>query len=143
MTKEIENSTTVSVNCPACSAVNKLDQHRNIKCEKCQKPITGHKYGAKGALSAVLAFTVGFTGYGLVDRNLLDDKRYPMELEYALVNACTNGDINALPRGLYESKQEIFLCAVGKTVEALPYNELDERKSELKTVLSASAKECR
>ena len=117
--------------------------HTALQSEKCQKPITGHKYGAKGALSAVLAFTVGFTGYGLVDRNLLDDKRYPMELEYALVNACTNGDINALPRGLYESKQEICLCAVGKTVEALPYNELDERKSELKTVLSASAKECR
>ncbi|KEF32493.1 hypothetical protein D777_01127 [Marinobacter nitratireducens] len=143
MTKEIEHSTTVSVNCPACSAVNELDQHRNIECEKCQKPITGQKYGARGALPAVLAFTVGFTGYGLVDRNLLDSRRYPMELEYAMVNACTNGDINVLPRGLYESKQEICLCAVGKTVEALPYNELDERKSELKTVLSASAKECR
>ena len=143
MTQEVENSTTVSVNCPACSAVNELNQHRKIECEKCQKPITGHKYGAKGALSAVLAFTVGFTGYGLVDRNFLDDKRYPMELEYALVNACTNGDISALPQRLYESKQEICICTVNKTIRALPYNELDERKSELKTVLSASAKECR
>ena len=143
MTQEIENSTTVSVNCPACSAVNELDQHRKIECDECQKPITGHKYRAKKAVSASLAFAVGFAGYGLVDRKLLDEKRYPMELEYALVNACTNGDISALPRGLYESKQEICLCAVDKTIKALPYNELDERKSELKTVLSASAGACR
>ena len=143
MAKELEHSTTLSINCPSCSAVNELEQHGNIACEKCENPITGHKYGAKGALPAVLAFTVGFTGYGLIDRNFLDTKRYPLELEYAMVNACTNGDISALPRGLYESKQEICLCAVGKTVKALPYNELDERKSELKTLLSVSARECR
>lgn len=142
MTREIERSTTVSVNCPSCSAVNELDQRREIECEKCENPITGHKYGAKGALPAVLAFTVGFTGYGLVDHNFLDAKRYPMELEYAMVNACANGDLSALPRELHESKQEICICAVGKTVEVLPYNELEERKSEIRQVLSSSVKEC-
>lgn len=143
MTKEIEHSTTVSVNCPACSAVNELDQHRNIECEKCEKPITGHKYGARGALPAVLAFTVGFTGYGLVDRNFLDTKRYPMKQEYSMVNACANGDFGALSRERYESKQEICLCAVGKFVEAVPYNELAERKPELKAILDSSVRECR
>ncbi|KPP96783.1 hypothetical protein [Marinobacter sp. HL-58] len=142
MTEEIENSTAVSVNCPACAAVNELDQHRKIECKKCQKPITGHKYGARGALPAVLAFTVGFTGYGLVDRNFLDAKRYPMELEYAMVNACANGDQNALLREDYETKQEVCLCAVGKTVETVPYSELDERKSELRALLFSKLPEC-
>lgn len=142
MTQEIERSTTITVNCPACSAVNELDQRSRIDCEKCEKPITGHKYGAKGALPAVLAFTVGFTGYGLVDRNFLETKRYPMELEYALVNACTNGDLNAIPRELYESKQEVCLCAVAKAVEALPYEDLEEKKSEFRGILKSKVNEC-
>lgn len=59
-----------------------------------------------------------------------------------MVNACTNGDLGALPRELYDSKQEICICAVGKTVEALPYGEIEERKSEIKGLLKNSVYEC-
>lgn len=131
------------MNCPSCSAVNELNLRDKIECEKCQKPLTGQKYGAKGALPAVLAFTLGFTGYSLVDRNFLEAKRYPIKLEYAMVKACTEGDVTALSRELYESKQEICLCAVEKIAETLPYDEFDERKSEFRAILSSSVNECR
>jgi ribosomal protein S27AE len=141
MTKETESSTLLIVNCPACSAGNELDQHHRIDCGKCEKPITGHTYAVKG-VSAMFAFDVGVAGYGLVDRNLLNTERYPMELEYAMVNACANGDLSALPRQMYESKQEVCLCAIEKVEEALPYSELEERESEFRGVLQSSVSEC-
>jgi hypothetical protein len=143
MNKDVNNATTVTVTCSSCSANNELDQQRQINCEKCEEPITGHKYGAKGALSAVLAFTVGFTGYGLVDRNFLETERYPMKIEYAMVNACTNADLSALAAELYQTKQEICLCAVEKTVQALPYSEFTDRRSEFRGLLSSNVDKCR
>ncbi|MGO1232825.1 MAG: hypothetical protein ACTMHG_03790, partial [Marinobacter sp.] len=62
--------------------------------------------------------------------------------EYAMVNACTNADLSALPAELYQSKQEICLCAVEKTVEALPYSEFEERKSEFRGLLNSNVDEC-
>jgi len=142
MNKDVENATSITVTCSSCSASNALDQQRRIKCEKCEEPLTGHKYGGKVALPAVLAFTVGFSGYGLVNRNFLETERYPMKVEYAIVDACANGDSGFLPRELYESKREICLCAVEKTVEALPYSEFEERKSEFWGLLASNVDAC-
>lgn len=141
MTKETEISTTVTVSCPSCSEENKLDHGHRVDCEKCKKPITGHTYATKG-VSAIFAFAAGFAGWGLVDRNFLESERYPMDVEYAMVNACANGDFRVLPRQLYESKQEVCLCAVEKVTAALPYSELVERESEFRGVLESSVSEC-
>lgn len=93
-------------------------------------------------MPAILAFAVGVAGYSVVDRNVLDSNRYPLNVEYAMVNACTNGDLSALPRELYDSKQEICLCAVEKIVDDVPLSELKGGKAEFGQILAKGLDEC-
>ncbi len=59
-----------------------------------------------------------------------------------MVNACTSGDMSALPRELYDSKHEICVCAVESIVEEVPYSELDASRSEFKKILAKGVDEC-
>lgn len=142
MTEQTESSTKVTVSCPDCSANNELEQHRSIGCTKCDKPITGNRYGVKASVPSVLLFVAGFSSYSFVDRFFLDVSRYPLAIEYAMVNACVNGDMSPLPRELYGAKQEVCICVVEKVVEELPYSEVEEKIFELQQILANRVNEC-
>ncbi|MCH8500127.1 MAG: hypothetical protein LAT63_16770 [Marinobacter sp.] len=85
MSKKIEAS-DIELDCPHCSEINAVNFGNAITCAKCEKPLTGHRYRIKIFSLGVIPFLVGFAGYGYVDRNYLSESRYPLNVEYSMVN---------------------------------------------------------
>lgn len=119
MSEAKENSTAIELECPSCNEVNKIDPRRSIPCKKCAKSITGRRYKI-GAIG-VIPFIFGVAGYSFVDRQFLEEERYPLEYEYALVDACINGNQAGLSWQSYTKKQNTCLCAVEQTINDVPY----------------------
>lgn len=118
----------IELECQSCSEVNKIDTNRKIPCQKCAKPITGRRYKV-GAL-AVMPFLFGAAGFSFVDRQFIEEERYPFKYEYALVDGCINSYPSALNKQNYAEKQDICLCAVELTIGDISFSDFtDDHKS--------------
>lgn len=101
-----------------CAKVVKATKVESF-CEECghifkridiKKPLTA------GAIAAVLAYT-GSQAVELA----VTDHRYPLETEYALVEACVDGARETLSYRRYQRKRSICLCALENTTNDISY----------------------
>lgn len=140
MSEPKENTKAIELECPGCAEVNTFDQQQPIICKKCTKSMSGRRY--KVASLGVLPFIFGAVGYGLVDRQILAEERYPLEYEFAVANSCINGDQSGLSWQSYSKKQDICLCAVGKTINGYPYSDFKKDPKAFSTSFNRNISEC-
>lgn len=118
----IQNGYIMKIECPHCHTSNKIEYAENISCKKCEKNFKGFKFSQKKLIStsAALAFGV-FGGYKV--NGALVDERYPLEVEYAIVDTCINSANNILSYSRYENKRKTCLCALEKTEKSFAYSD--------------------
>ena len=144
MTEEVEVPNTLELECLHCSKVNNLKPKHPMTCVDCKKPLSGQRYQVKIPYFSLLPFALGALGFGAVDWAFLaDENRYPLAVEYSMVEACTNGDSRAISPRLYESKRDLCICTVSKTIEDIPFSSFEERRYDIPELLSEYARECR
>ena len=97
-----------------------------IYCENCSsilfKEVIKHPYKI-AALLFILTYGVSqFIDYAITDN------RYPLDIEYALLDACTNSNSELSSKFEYVSKRNICLCALEDTMNEVSYvlYEIDE-----------------
>lgn len=122
----------MKIECPHCQTENKIEFAENISCTECTKNFKGYKFSKRKLVSASTALLVGAVGaYAL--ENARDEERYPLEVEYAIVDTCVNSSKNMVSVSWYESKRETCLCALEKTENDVTYSDY---KSDQATFLS-------
>lgn len=133
----------MKIECPFCAETNDLDQE--VSCSKCEKSLSkeGLTFAQKplfSALSGVIFTVAGFWGYDWY----MDppEGRYPLEVEYALVNACTNGSSNGMTREEFGLQSEVCLCAVENVTRSISYADFQENKTAFGPVLERHVDEC-
>jgi hypothetical protein len=134
----------MNILCPSCKLENKIENGEHILCGGCQKPFTGHTYKKykKPLLSATTALLLGIFGGYKADQWLLDNARYPLETEYALMDSCINSSNIIASYMQRAKKQEICSCALTNTMNDISYSELSENEKIFASRFRANAQIC-
>ncbi|WP_419675588.1 hypothetical protein ACN2CX_07560 [Aliarcobacter butzleri] len=111
-----------------------------IKCKHCEKPLIGQKY-KKTFMSAITAIILGIGG-GYYFNEKLDDNRYPLGLEYALIKSCVSPDERPLLDKDFEKKENICICALNKTQKEIDYPKYKKKQSTYLNIFEVKAYEC-
>lgn len=120
----------MQIECPSCSTDNKIEIGGSILCNKCKKPFSGfyYKKAKKTTIAATAALLIGAYG-GYKANNSKEAERYPIEVEYSLINVCLNGSSEKVTIEQYIEKQDICTCALSKTMNNLSYSSYNEDQS--------------
>lgn len=73
-------------------------------------------------ISASAALVVGTLG-GYKVNAALEEARYPLAVEYAIVDSCVNSSSNMVSVSWYTNKRKTCLCALEKTEEKISYSD--------------------
>ncbi|OOE91743.1 hypothetical protein BZG76_10240 [Salinivibrio sp. AR647] len=134
----------MQIECPSCTTDNKIEFGENIVCSECKESLSGHSYKKfkKPLLSATTALFIGAFGTYKADQILFEDQRYPLNVEYELVDSCVNS--SRIPRSSYHQadKIQICLCALEKTMQVISYKEAQKNESEFLTRFRGSLTSC-
>lgn len=130
--------------CPSCSTDNKIEFGENIVCSECKKSFAGHSYQKfkKPILSATTALFIGAFGAYKADQILFEDQRYPLNVEYELVDGCVNSSRTLMNSYRKAEKTQVCLCALEKTMEEISYNQLKKSESDFLTRFRSSIANC-
>lgn len=131
----------MKIECPHCQSDNDIEFAENIACKACEKNFKGFSFGKKRWISASTALLVGtFGGYKV--SNALDEERYPLDVEYAIVDTCVNSSQNMVDISWYENKRETCLCALSKTEKAIPFSDYQSDNKLFLAAFIRNAKSC-
>ena len=131
----------MNIECPHCKTDNPIAFADHIKCIKCEKDFKGIKF-KKAALATTTAIAIGcFGGYNT--NNIISDARYPLEVEYAIVDTCVNGAENLISTKRYEEKRDACLCALSATAGEIDYSSIEDDLSLFAAEFKKHSKACK
>ncbi|HHY0447896.1 TPA: hypothetical protein ACVU4T_004878 [Vibrio parahaemolyticus] len=131
----------MKVECPHCHTDNVIEYAEHISCEKCEKNFKGFKFSKRKLVSASTALVVGVVG-GYKVNGAFDEERYPLEVEYAIVDTCINSSKNMVSVSWYESKRETCLCALSQTEKSVPYSDYKSDQNLFLSNFKLNARSC-
>lgn len=134
----------MKIQCPSCSADNEIEFGDNIICGECKKTLAGHYYKKfkKPFISATTALFIGAFGTYKADQIFFEDQRYPVNVEYELVDSCVNSSRTLMSSRRHAEKTQVCICALEKTMEAISYQDLKKSESEFVTRFRNSIASC-
>lgn len=118
------------IKCPSCDEDNEIEFGENIVCGSCKKTFSGYYYHKikKPILSATTAMLIGAFGAYKVDQVFFEKYRYPLDVEYELLNVCINSFSKPVRSSVYAKRTKQCICGLEKTLESVSYKELKENE---------------
>lgn len=90
-----------------------------FQCKICESTI--EKFSIKKPLKAVgLAAVIAYGGSQFIDY-AISDNRYPLSVEYAVLEACSSSYKEPLSYSSYGFKKQLCLCALEDTMNEISY----------------------
>ena len=134
----------MQIECPSCATDNKIEFGENIVCSECKESFAGHSYKKfkKPLLSATTALFIGVYGTYKADQIFFEDQRYPLMVEYELIDSCVNASGKLFNADRLSEKTELCVCALGKTIEEFSYKEFKKSESEFLTHFRSNIASC-
>lgn len=112
-----------------------------IKCRSCNKTIKKITITKPYKVAALL--TVVSYGASQFIEYVVTDNRYPLGVEYAVLDSCVNSYGSVIPYGSYRSKKKICLCALEETMNEISYIRYKVDEDGFLEALRDNAKECK
>ena len=139
--------TTLNIVCPNCSHENKIEYGENILCSECNKTFAGHTYKRfkKPLVSATTALIIGAVGAHQINEHVLERERYPVSVEYEIMDNCINSSRYGMNSQWRADKAKVCACALRKTMNDIPYGEMEEEggSRQFSTRFRSAVAECR
>lgn len=132
------------IECPSCKTENKIDYADKILCSSCKVSFAGHTYKKfkKPFISATTALIIGVYGTYKVDDLYFDKSRYPVAVEYELIDTCVNSSSRVLNKAQYIKKKKTCFCALANTMDKVSYKEMRESESKFITHFKNNINQC-
>lgn len=132
------------IECPSCSADNKIEFGENIVCSECKESFAGHLYKKfkKPLISTTTALIIGAFGTYKADQIFFEEERYPLSVEYEIVDSCANSSRVLSNSNLKIEKTQVCICALEKTMEEVSYKKMRKNESEFLTHFRSSISSC-
>lgn len=134
----------MQIECPSCSTDNQIEFGENIICNQCKESFAGYSYKKfkKPLISATAALFIGAFGTYKADQIFFEDQRYPLNVEYELIDSCVNASRTLASVYRQANKTQVCICALGKTMKAISYKELKKSEPEFLTHFRKSISSC-
>lgn len=121
---------SLNLRCPHCFEDTNLEVTEIATCKHCEKSLIETKF-IKPVVSAGVAFIVALTA-GLGGGKVLDDyfekSRYPIEVEYSVIERSLTSDDAPIARSLYGLKKNVIIRALEETQKEIDYEEYKENR---------------
>ncbi len=102
----------------------------------------GQEGSKKPLVSTLTAVFIGAFGFYKIDQHFLTVHRYPVSVEYEIIDACVNANRSLMSTEQYKRKKEICSCALVRTQEDFPFKEMRKDASGLTSRLREHSKSC-
>lgn len=136
--------TAVNIECPSCAANNEVKLNTRMHCKQCEEDLANHSYKRQGKsiLSITGALALGAFSYQQIDEHFLTKDRYPLRVEYSIVEGCIRGDATPVHSYLLQAKRKMCLCGLEKTTHQISYNEYKKDKKNFYRSFASNALDC-
>lgn len=119
------------IECPHCRHDNEIEYAEHIRCKKCEKDYKGYKFSKrKWIATGTLVFG---TAFGLSIVPDADPKRtpnrYPLDVEFALIDSCVNGSRGMVTDYRYNNKRDTCMCALNQTELDVSYRQYQTKQT--------------
>ena len=136
----------MQIQCPHCEKENNLNLEKEVVCGECKESLSGSflyvSAAKKPIIGAAAALFIGYFGHKTVD-HIISVNRFPLEVEYSMLNTCINSDTNIISSKLYLRKKEVCLCSLDKTLEDVNYSDLKDDSKMVADVFREKMATCR
>lgn len=131
--------------CPSCSTENNIDIGQEVVCGKCKSSLSGFVYRKykKPLVSAMTALLIGAYGSYKIEQVYLEITRYPVRIEYAIIDSCITSDRSLMLTSELKEKKHLCLCAYEKTMDEVSYNEYQNDGNGFFTVFRKNVEVCK
>lgn len=138
----MEQGRNVEITCPKCSKITDFNVTDAISCEHCKNSFSRLRLVVK----ATLVPTVGALAIGGVIGHQLDNffeaNRYPVEIEYALVESCVQGAKRSEYWRLAEQKFVLCSCALTHAQKSINFKKFKEAPAQFRQAMTVSTQRC-
>ena len=133
----------MKIKCPTCDKNSKIEYAEHINCTHCGSSFSGYSF-RKYKMPLAVAVASGLIGFAANERveELWEDQRYPLSVEYELVNLCVNQSQSIMSNTWFADKTKICICALERTMNDVTLSELEENESRFVTRLRSNTKSC-
>lgn len=132
------------IECPHCSEDNEIDYAVNICCKKCHESYKGFEFSKRKIITGTALALLTYIGvHTLRDEAKGYGDRYPIAVEYALLDSCINGSSNSISQSRYLSKRDVCLCALEGAQEDYPYSDYKDDSKGFVPIFRRYTKSCR
>lgn len=130
----------MKIECPKCFKKNDLHLEAKVKCGNCQEELTGNTF-KKPIISSGAILAIGLVSGQVADYAFFDN-RYPMLVEYSIVDTCTNSNQDLVSKVIYINRRNICLCAMKDTMNEISYIRYKADKKSFLSAFQKNSNEC-
>lgn len=131
----------MEITCPKCSKATTFNVTEAISCSHCQTSFHTLKLAKKTIIAAWAALAIGgYAGHKIDD--LLEPHRYPVAIEYALIESCTTGGRDIAYQRVVTTKFRVCACALEKTQKTIDFKRYQGEPAAFWNAMRAAAPQC-
>ncbi|OWL82964.1 hypothetical protein [Halopseudomonas aestusnigri] len=131
----------MEITCPECKKSTPLQITEGLCCEHCQTSFEKLKLAKKALITTSAALAIG--GFaGLHADDFFESNRYPLAIEYSLLESCSKGSSEVSYNRRREELFAICTCALGTAQEDIDYKHYKKAPIDLAKAMEAAVKEC-
>lgn len=138
----MEQGRSVEITCPKCSKITDFNVTDAISCKHCKCSFSTLRLAVK----ITLLPTVGALAIGGAIGHQLDSffeaNRYPLEIEYALVESCVQGAKRSEYWRRAEQKFVLCSCALTYAQKNVNFKKFKEAPSQFSQAMTAAIQNC-
>lgn len=132
----------MEITCPKCIKITDFNVTDAISCEHCKNSFSTLRLAVKTTLLP----TVGALAIGGAIGHQLDiffeANRYPLEIEYALVESCVQGASRSEYLRRAEQKFVLCSCALTQAQKNISYKKFKEAPVQFRQAMTAATQKC-
>ena len=120
-----EEKNIITVRCPECLEDTSINLSKHLKCKHCEKSLMNSRYIKpliKGTSIFTTAILIGI-GSGIGLDEFFEKDRYPISVEYSIIERSLSSDTTPVSRCRFKSKKEVCFEALENTQKKISYRE--------------------
>lgn len=132
----------MEITCPKCSKTTDFNVTDAISCEHCKSSFSTLRLAVKATLLPTVGALVigGAIGHQL--DGFFEVNRYPLEIEYALVESCVQGAKRSEYWQRAEEKFVLCSCALTQAQKNVNFKKFKEAPAQFRHAMTAATQNC-